>query len=165
MDAFLVVVSLVVAAALVWSVQALWPKPQIVREHQRGLLYRKGRLLGERAPGRYWLRRRVDELVVVDVRRRQMVIAGQEALTADRVRSAYADVIEARQHGLAALERARGESAAVRNLANAAQLVEKHPGIMQLRLLQAVETGTGNRVVIALDGERGRAAAVEAEGG
>jgi hypothetical protein len=66
-------------------------------------------------------------------------------------------VVAAKQQGLAALERARGESAAVRNLANAAQLVEKHPGIMRLRLLQAVESGSGNRIVVTLDSERGTA--------
>ena len=35
---------------------------------------------------------------------------------------------------LAALEKARGETAALRNLANAARLVEERPALMQLRL-------------------------------
>ena len=206
--------------------------------------------MGEVGPGRYWLRPRIDELTVVDIRRRQAVVAGQEVLSADRVplkisliteftvsdvlravtgverfedvlygrlqlalreavsgqdldsvleergelgttiqglvqesaaelgielhsvqvrdfmmagglRGAYTEVVEARQQGLAALERARGESAALRSLANAAQLMERHPGIMQLRLLQAVESGTGNRVVIAMDPDRSRSAEVD----
>ena len=243
MDAVLIVVGLVVAAIVLWAGQYLWPTPRIVREHERALLYRKGHLVAEMKPGRYWLRLRTDELLVVDTRRRQAVVPGQEVLTADRVplkvsliaqysvssvtkaltevdkyqevlyakiqlalrqavaerdldaalaergdlgqqildlvseeiadfgltlhsvsvrdfmmagglKNAYADVIEAKQRGLAALERARGEGAAVRNLANAAQLMENHPGIMQLRLLQAVESGTGNRIVIALDPNR-----------
>ena len=72
------------------------------------------------------------------------------------LRGAYSDVIQARQQGLAALERARGESAALRNLANSAELLERHPGIAQLRLLQAVEGSSGHRIVIALDPERGK---------
>ena len=85
----------------------------------------------------------------------------RDFMMAGGLRNAYAEVIQARQHGLAALERARGESAAVRNLANAAQLMAQHPGIMQLRLLQAVETGSGNRIVIALDPERGKSPEME----
>ncbi len=249
-------VAVVSLAIVLWAASYLWPRSQIVYEHQRALRYRKGRMIGELGPGRYWLRPRTEELRVVDVRRRLSVVAGQEVLTADRVpikvslvaeytvadlrkaltvvekfretlyaamqlalrravaardldttlaergeigeavasevraeasefgvelhtvqvrdfmmagglRNAYAEVVQARQQGLAALERARGESAAIRNLTNAAQLMERHPGIVQLRLLQAVETGTGNRVVIALDPERGRTSnlTVEAEGG
>ena len=72
------------------------------------------------------------------------------------LRGAYSDVIQARQQGLAALERARGESAALRNLANSAEILERNPGIAHLRLLQAVEGSSGHRIVIALDPERGR---------
>lgn len=249
MDGVIVFSGLIMAVVVIWLAQYNWPQPRIVREHERGVLYRKGRLVGEVLPGRYWLRVRVDELVIIDTRRRHAVVAGQEVLTADRVpikvsliaefsvadvrkavtevdkyhdvlyahiqlalrqavadreldaalaergelgstiadlvrpaastfgvalhlvsvrdfmmagglKNAYSDVVEARQKGLAALERARGESAAVRNLANAAQLMEKHPGIMQLRLLQAVELGSGNRIVIALDPERGKSSDV-----
>ena len=250
-----VLLAIAIGVVLASVASYLWPRAATVREYQRALRYRRGHLLGEVGPGRYWLRPRVDELDVHDTRRRQTVVAGQEVLTADRVplkisliaeytvadlskavlevenfqaalygrlqlalrevvaaveldemlagrdrlgteilakvqpglgqlgielhsvhardfmmagglRSAYADVIQAKQHGLAALERARGESAAVRNLANAAQLMERHPGIMQLRLLQAVETGSGNRIVISLDPDRVGSAevGVEAEG-
>lgn len=246
MDTSIVVAVVLAGVLIVFVAQLFWPTPRIVREHQRALRFRNGRLLGEVGPGRYWIRRRTEELSVIDTRRRQVVVAGQEVLTADRVplkvsliceytvssvpkaltvveryqeslygriqlalrevvaqrdldaalgergqlgaaivelvaeaalefgvelhqvqvrdfmmaaglRNAYADVIQAKQQGLAALEKARGESAAVRNLANAAELMERHPGIMQLRLLQAVERGSGNRIVIALDPERGRA--------
>jgi len=82
------------------------------------------------------------------------------------LRVAYANVLLAKQEGLTALERARGESAALRNLANAAELMERHPGLMQLRLLQAVEAGSGNRVVIALGQDRAgsQEASIAAEG-
>jgi hypothetical protein len=61
-------------------------------------------------------------------------------------------VVRARQEGLAALERARGESAALRNLVNAAALVEQRPSLLQLRLLQTVGQTTGNTVVLGMSG-------------
>ncbi|MEO0396391.1 MAG: slipin family protein [Cyanobacteria bacterium P01_A01_bin.137] len=56
----------------------------------------------------------------------------------------YAQIVQARQEGLAQLERARGETAALRSLANAARLTNKNPALLQLRLLQAIEQSTGN---------------------
>ena len=250
MDGLGAIALLVAAVAGAWYGRIIWPRARIVREHERGLRYHKGRLLGEVGPGRYWIRPRVEELIVLDIRRRQLIVSGQEVLTADRVplkvsliaeftvvdsrravtlvesygdalygrlqlalrealaardldaalaergelgasieslvaepalelgielhrvqvrdfmmagglRDAYANVVLARQQGLAALERARGESAAIRNLANTAELMERHPGLMQLRLLQAVEGSSGHRIVLALDPERGRSAGVE----
>ncbi|MHB1134170.1 MAG: slipin family protein [Chloroflexota bacterium] len=62
----------------------------------------------------------------------------------------FSQVVKARQEGLAALERARGETAALRNLANAAKMVEDTPALWQLRLLQQIGAGTGNTVVLGL---------------
>ncbi|NEQ53624.1 MAG: slipin family protein [Leptolyngbya sp. SIO3F4] len=56
----------------------------------------------------------------------------------------YAQIVQARQEGLAQLERARGETAALRSLANAARLTNQNPTLLQLRLLQAIEQSTGN---------------------
>ena len=55
------------------------------------------------------------------------------------IRRAYTQSLTAQKEGLAALERARGESASLRSLANAARLMQDHPGLLQLRALQAVE--------------------------
>jgi len=63
----------------------------------------------------------------------------------------FAEVVRAKQEGLAALERARGESAALRNLANAARLLENSPGLQNLRLLQSM-TGHGNTFVMGVPG-------------
>lgn len=60
----------------------------------------------------------------------------------------YAQIVEARQRGLAALEQARGETAALRSLASAANLIEKSPTLFQLRLLQQMEASSGNTFVI-----------------
>jgi regulator of protease activity HflC (stomatin/prohibitin superfamily) len=250
MDFLSLVVAVLAVALIILAGQQFWPSPVIIRDYEAALRYRRGHLIGLLGPGRYWIRRRFEEVVVVDTRRRQSVIAGQEVLTSDRVplkisliaeftvvdaaksittvdrytevlygrvqlalretvagrdldtalaergqlgaaitdlvresalefgvelhsvqirdfmlagglRDAYANVVQAKQLGLASLERARGESAAIRNLANSAELMERHPGLMQLRLLQAVESGSGNRIVIALDPARGKSTEVE----
>jgi len=62
----------------------------------------------------------------------------------------FAQVIEARQQGLASLEKARGETAALRNLANAASMVDQHPALLQLRLLHQLEGSSGNTVVLGM---------------
>ena len=62
----------------------------------------------------------------------------------------FAQVIEARQRGLADLEKARGETAALRSLANAARMVEASPALLQLRLLQQLESTSGNTVLLGM---------------
>ena len=64
------------------------------------------------------------------------------------LKRAQAQVLIARAEGLAALERARGETAALRSLANAARLCADNPALLQLRLLQQLATGPGHTVVI-----------------
>lgn len=65
-------------------------------------------------------------------------------------RRVFAQVVEARQEGLAALEKARGETATLRNLSNAARLVEERPALMQLRLMQRIGDTTGNTVILGM---------------
>ena len=62
----------------------------------------------------------------------------------------FAQVVKARQEGLAALEKARGETAALRNLANAAALIERNPSLMQLRALQVLAQQPGNTLVLGM---------------
>ncbi len=62
----------------------------------------------------------------------------------------FAQVVLARKEGQAALERARGETAALRNLANAAKLMEESPALLQLRLLHALAGSTGNTLVLGV---------------
>lgn len=58
----------------------------IVREYERGLLYRQGRFVELLPPGRYaswsWQGRRIDR---VDVREASQTVEGQEVLTADKI--------------------------------------------------------------------------------
>jgi regulator of protease activity HflC (stomatin/prohibitin superfamily) len=70
------------------------------------------------------------------------------------LKRAFADVLKAKQEGLAALERARGESASLRNLANAARVLEGNPALMNLRLMQSLTTAQngGNTLVLGMPG-------------
>jgi len=63
-------------------------------------------------------------------------------------------VLKAKQEGQAALERARGESAALRNLANAARVLEGNPALMNLRLMQSLTAAqnAGNTLVLSMPG-------------
>ncbi len=64
----------------------------------------------------------------------------------------FAEVVRAQKEGQAALERARGETAALRSLANAARLVQESPALMNLRVLQAVAgaAAAGGTVVLGV---------------
>jgi len=57
------------------------------------------------------------------------------------VRAAVAQVALTKQRALAELERARGEAAALRSLANTAKLIAENPALLQLRTLQAATEG------------------------
>jgi regulator of protease activity HflC (stomatin/prohibitin superfamily) len=58
------------------------------------------------------------------------------------VRAAAAELVTARSRGAAQLEAARAETAALRSLANAAKLLDAHPALAQLRLVQAAPYGS-----------------------
>ncbi|MGC4109381.1 MAG: slipin family protein [Nocardioides sp.] len=58
------------------------------------------------------------------------------------LRAAYGSVVQARQHAAAQLEAARAETAALRSLANGAKLLDDHPALAQLRIIQALPPGS-----------------------
>jgi len=68
------------------------------------------------------------------------------------LKRAFAEVLKAKQEGQAALERARGESAALRNLANAARVLEGNPALMNLRLMQSLSAAqnAGSTLVVGV---------------
>lgn len=72
-------------------------------------------------------------LAVTQVSVRDLVVPAE-------LRRAAMAVLAARQEGLAALERARGETAAMRALANGAKVLEDHPALLQLRTVQSAGT-------------------------
>lgn len=72
----------------------------------------------------------------------------KDVILPGELKKAQAELLVARAQGLAALERARGETAALRNLANAASLLKDNPALLQLRLVQQLAATTGHTVVI-----------------
>lgn len=79
---------------------------------------------------------RVDRLVLTAI------------LLPPEVRKMFTEVERARREGLAALERARGEQAALRALANAARNLDGNPALAQLRMLQVMETAKGAKTFV-----------------
>lgn len=79
-------------------------------------------------------------------------IAVRDLMVPAELRRAAVEVATARAQGTAALERARSEVAATRALVNAARLVSEHPGLLELRTLQAVEAGGATVVLRPGDG-------------
>ena len=81
------------------------------------------------------------ELLSVEVR--DLMVSGE-------LKRAFAGVVTARKEGEAALERARGETASLRNLANAGRMVEDNPGLLQIRMLQQLGASPGSSVVLTM---------------
>ena len=67
------------------------------------------------------------------------------------LRKAFSDVLKAKQEAQAALERARGESAALRNLVNAARLFEDQPALATIRFLQTLAGNGANQMLVMND--------------
>ncbi len=67
-----------------------------------------------------------------------------------KLKEIFAQVVNARKGGLAALEKARGETAALRSLANAAKMIEGNPNLMQLRLVQSLGEASGNTLILGM---------------
>lgn len=88
-------------------------------------------------------------ITVLDVAIRDLGVVGE-------LRIALAETALERQRGRAALERARGEAAALRSLANSAKLLDDHPALATLRLVQAA-ADSGATVVLTPDGLPSRA--------
>jgi regulator of protease activity HflC (stomatin/prohibitin superfamily) len=63
-------------------------------------------------------------------------------------RKMFTDVERARLEALAGIERARGEQAAMRVLANAARSMTDNPALANLRLLKAIETSKGPTTIV-----------------
>jgi len=83
-----------------------------------------------------------------------LAVEVKDAMLPADLKRAFSEVLKARQEGQAALERARGESAALRNLANAARVLEGNPALMNLRLMQSLSSSqsSGNTLVLGVPG-------------
>jgi regulator of protease activity HflC (stomatin/prohibitin superfamily) len=70
-------------------------------------------------------------------------VALRDLILPAEVRRLVTEVERAKREGQAALERARGEQAALRSLANAARLMKGNPELHALRVLQALAAAPG----------------------
>jgi regulator of protease activity HflC (stomatin/prohibitin superfamily) len=102
----------------------------------RGELSKKLMELAEEKVGEFGLK-----LLSIDVK---------DIMFPGKLKEMFAQVANARQEGLAALEKARGETAALRNLANAAKMLDTNPNLMQLRLVQTLSESSGNTLVLEM---------------
>jgi regulator of protease activity HflC (stomatin/prohibitin superfamily) len=66
------------------------------------------------------------------------------------LRSAYSELVTSKARGQAQLEAARAETAALRSLANGAKLLDEHPALARLRLVQALPYGS--KLELSFDG-------------
>ena len=58
---------------------------KIVKEYERGVIFRLGRLIGAKGPGLFFIIPLVDRMVKVDLRVVTLDIPSQEAITKDNV--------------------------------------------------------------------------------
>jgi regulator of protease activity HflC (stomatin/prohibitin superfamily) len=63
----------------------------------------------------------------------------KDIMLSGELKKAYAEVIKVRKEAQASLEKARGETATLRSLANAAKMSENNPELARLRLIQTIE--------------------------
>lgn len=75
-------------------------------------------------------------------------VSVRDIMVAKELRDAYAANAIAQKTATATLERARGEVAAMRALANAARMAQGNPELMQLRALQAMQSSEGRHTFI-----------------
>lgn len=66
------------------------------------------------------------------------------------IKRAYAEIEQARLDGLAAVERARGEQASLRALANAARIIKDNPEVGRLRFLTGLEKAGASGAAIVV---------------
>jgi regulator of protease activity HflC (stomatin/prohibitin superfamily) len=78
-----IVVVLVVLAVLAFTVAAM--SVRVLREYERGVVFRLGRLMDERGPGLIVLRPAIDRMVRISLRTVTLTVPAQEIITKDNV--------------------------------------------------------------------------------
>ncbi len=77
----------------------------------------------------------------------------KDIMLAGDFKKVFGQIVKAQKEGQAALERARGETAALRSLANAAKMLETNPMLLQLRAIQTISETTGNTLIVNVGNE------------
>ena len=81
MTALLVVLAVVAFIAVILAASSI----RVLREYERGVVFRLGRLIGQKGPGLIWLIPVIDKMVRVDLRTVTLNIPPQEVITRDNV--------------------------------------------------------------------------------
>ncbi|MFN8576540.1 MAG: slipin family protein [Candidatus Sericytochromatia bacterium] len=81
-------------------------------------------------------------------------ISIKDIIFAGELKQIFAQVVKAQKEGVALLEKARGETAAIRNLVNASKVLDENPSLIYLRMLQALGESKGNTLVFGSDFEK-----------
>jgi len=74
----------------------------------------------------------------------------KDVILPPELRAAYSELVTSKARGQAQLEAARAETAALRSLANGAKLLDEHPALARLRLVQALPYGS--KLELSFDG-------------
>ncbi|MEO0413921.1 MAG: slipin family protein [Verrucomicrobiota bacterium] len=81
----------------------------------------------------------------------------RDLMLGGELKGSYQSVITSRMEALAQMERARGEASALRTLANASRLYEKHPDLFRMQSLETLKelgtNGYGNTLVVGVPEE------------
>jgi regulator of protease activity HflC (stomatin/prohibitin superfamily) len=77
-------------------------------------------------------------------------LALRDIMLPANLKKAYGGVLEAQKDALRNLEKARGEQAVLRSLANSSKLYSENPSLLQARVIQALATGN-NSIVFGAD--------------
>jgi regulator of protease activity HflC (stomatin/prohibitin superfamily) len=96
-------------------------------------------------------RRAVEAAGRVGIRLQDVVV--KDVVLPYDLREAWSEVVVGRHRAKAQLEAARAETAALRSLANGAKLLDDHPALAQLRLVQALPPGSRVEIVQPRSGE------------
>ena len=103
------------------------------------------------------LTKAVQETALADLGADVQRIEIRDVMLGGDLKGVYAGVITARKEAQAKQERARGEAAALRTLANAARAFENNPELFRLRYLETLKeagtSGYGNQLIIGVPEE------------
>jgi regulator of protease activity HflC (stomatin/prohibitin superfamily) len=91
--------------------------------------------------------RTAGEPVGVDVR----AVVVKDVILPPELRASYAELATARTRAQTQLEAARAETAALRSLANGAKLLDEHPALARMRLVQSLPPGSKVQLTLQPD--------------
>jgi regulator of protease activity HflC (stomatin/prohibitin superfamily) len=78
------------------------------------------------------------------------ILAVRDIMLPANLKKAFSGILETKKEAQIQLEKARGEQAVLRSLANAAQLFESNPHLLQARVIQTLSNGN-NTIVFGAD--------------